>query len=149
MRTFLLIIIGIVGGIIGGMGMGGGTLLIPLLTIFGSLEQHTAQALNLIAFIPMSLVAVAIHIKNKLIDFKQVLPIAIPAVAAGVGASFLSKLTGARALSRRFGFFLVLLGIYQLITAIIACVKRHKEKRRKELEIPGAVPSRNVTAKLD
>lgn len=149
MRTLLLIVIGIAGGVMGGMGMGGGTLLIPLLTVCCSLEQHTAQALNLIVFIPMSLVAVAIHIRNKLVDFGQVLPIAIPAVASGVVASLLSKLTGAWSLSRLFGLFLVLLGIYQLITAIIACAKRRKENLRKELEIIDAVPSRSVTAKLD
>ena len=136
MKALLLIIIGVIGGVIGGMGMGGGTLLIPLLTIFVGVEQHSAQALNLLAFIPMSVVAIAIHIKNKLIDFKQVLPIAIPAVAAGVGSSVLSKLTGARALSRWFGLFLVALGIYQLISAIVALVKNIREKRRELLKMP-------------
>ena len=72
MKTILLIIIGLLGGVIGGMGMGGGTLLIPLLTIFAGMEQHAAQALNLIAFVPMSVVALGIHIKNKLVDFKTV-----------------------------------------------------------------------------
>ncbi|MCI9031576.1 MAG: sulfite exporter TauE/SafE family protein [Clostridia bacterium] len=144
----LLIIIGVIGGVIGGMGMGGGTLLIPLLTIFVGVEQHSAQALNLLAFIPMSVVAIAIHIKNKLIDFKQVLPIAIPAVAAGVGSSVLSKLTGARALSRWFGLFLVSLGIYQLISAIVALVKNIREKRRELLKMPDEVDSRHISATL-
>lgn len=148
MKTLLLIIIGIIGGVIGGMGMGGGTLLIPLLTIFVGVEQHAAQALNLLAFIPMSVVAIAIHMKNKLVDFRQVLPIAIPAVAAGVGSSILSKLTGARALSRYFGLFLVLLGIYQLITAVIALVKNIREKRRKLLQITDEVDSRHISASL-
>lgn len=148
MKALLLIIIGVIGGVIGGMGMGGGTLLIPLLTIFVGVEQHSAQALNLLAFIPMSVVAIAIHIKNKLIDFKQVLPIAIPAVAAGVGSSVLSKLTGARALSRWFGLFLVALGIYQLISAIVALVKNIREKRRELLKMPDEVDSRHISATL-
>ena len=148
MKALLLIIIGVIGGVIGGMGMGGGTLLIPLLTIFVGVEQHSAQALNLLAFIPMSVVAIAIHIKNKLIDFKQVLPTAIPAVAAGVGSSVLSKLTGARALSRWFGLFLVALGIYQLISAIVALVKNIREKRRELLKMPDEVDSRHISATL-
>ena len=148
MKVLLLIIIGIIGGVIGGMGMGGGTLLIPLLTLFVGVEQHAAQALNLLAFIPMSGVAIAIHIKNKLVDFKQVLPIAIPAVAAGVGSSVLSKLTGARALSRWFGLFLVVLGIYQLITAIIALVGSIRKKRRELLKFPEEVASRHISASL-
>ncbi len=148
MITVLLIIIGILGGIIGGMGMGGGTLLIPLLTIFTGMEQHAAQALNLIAFIPMSAVALGIHIKNKLVDFKTVLPIALPAAAAGVAASYLSKLTGARALSRYFGLFLTLLGIYQLITAIINVVREHK-KRRQELLTVRAPKRSEISGSLD
>ena len=52
MQIFLLILAGIVGGIIGGMGMGGGTLLIPILTIFLDVPQKNAQAINLVAFIP-------------------------------------------------------------------------------------------------
>ena len=96
----------------------------------------------------MSGVAIAIHIKNKLVDFKQVLPIAIPAVAAGVGSSVLSKLTGARALSRWFGLFLVVLGIYQLITAIIALVGSIRKKRRELLKFPEEVASRHISASL-
>ena len=61
MSVLLLILIGIAGGIIGGMGMGGGTLLIPLMTLLAGVEQHTAQAINLAAFIPMSAVALAVQ----------------------------------------------------------------------------------------
>ena len=39
MEIFLLILFGFLAGIIGGMGMGGGTILIPLLTIFLSISQ--------------------------------------------------------------------------------------------------------------
>ena len=46
------ILIGIFAGIFSGIGMGGGTILIFLLTIFAKMEQHIAQATNLIYFIP-------------------------------------------------------------------------------------------------
>ena len=49
-KIILFIIIGVAGGVIGGMGMGGGTLLIPLLTLFTGADQHLAQAVNLIAY---------------------------------------------------------------------------------------------------
>lgn len=54
--TILLIVFGFLGGILGGMGMGGGTLLIPLLS-FLDIPQRTIQAINLIGFLPMSAVA--------------------------------------------------------------------------------------------
>ena len=98
-KILIFIAIGIAGGLIGGMGMGGGTLLIPLLTLFTGTDQHLAQAVNLVAFIPMSAVALVIHIKNKLVEVRHVLITAIPAVAASVGASLLSKIVDGKSRS--------------------------------------------------
>ena len=114
----IYILVGVVGGIIGGMGMGGGTLLIPLLTIFCNVEQHIAQSINLIAFVPMSIVAIIIHIKNKLIKGEYFLWTAIPATAVGIVASLLAKSMDGKELAKYFGLFLIALGIYQLISAI-------------------------------
>ena len=57
------IIIGLVSGIVSGTGMGGGTILIFLLTNICGLEQHIAQATNLIFFIPTSIAAIIVNIK--------------------------------------------------------------------------------------
>ena len=64
------ILIGMISGIVSGTGMGGGTILIFLLTFMMGIEQHVAQATNLIFFIPTSIVAIIINIKNKNIDLK-------------------------------------------------------------------------------
>ena len=58
--TVWLIVFGFISGILGGMGMGGGTLLIPLLN-FLDIEQQTIQAINLISFLPMACVAWESH----------------------------------------------------------------------------------------
>lgn len=131
-RILIFIIIGIAGGLIGGMGMGGGTLLIPLLTLFTATDQHLAQAVNLIAFIPMSAVALIIHIKNKLVEFRFVPITALPAVTASVLASLLSKRVEGDALGMYFGIFLMCLGVYQLVSAIIVLVKKKKLKGGKK-----------------
>ena len=73
MEIVLLISFGIIGGIFGGMGMGGGTVLIPLLTIFLSINQKLAQGYNLLAFLLMAIFAIIIHSKNKLIDLKSII----------------------------------------------------------------------------
>ena len=52
---------GVLAGLLGGMGMGGGTVLIPVLTIFLGVSQHVAQATNVIAFLPMAALALAVH----------------------------------------------------------------------------------------
>ena len=62
------ILIGIVSGIISGAGMGGGTILIFLLSFVMGVEQHIAQATNLIFFIPTSIVAIIVNLNNTNID---------------------------------------------------------------------------------
>ncbi len=131
MSAIVYIIVGIVGGIVGGMGMGGGTVLIPLLTIFCSVEQHLAQSCNLIVFIPMSIVAIIIHAKNGLIKGEYFWWMALPAAIVGVIASILSKNTDSEALKRFFGYFLLLLGAYLLVSSIVTAVKNKKEKKGK------------------
>ena len=64
------ILIGLVSGIVSGTGMGGGTILIFLLSFLMGMEQHVAQATNLIFFIPTSIVAIIVNFKNKNIDTK-------------------------------------------------------------------------------
>lgn len=63
-------LIGLVSGIVTGTGMGGGTILILLLTLIIGTNQHEAQATNLIFFIPTSISAIIINLKQKIIDLK-------------------------------------------------------------------------------
>ena len=118
MSWLIYMIVGIVGGVLGGMGMGGGTLLIPLLTIFCKVGQHTAQAINLISFIPMAIVALIVHAKNKLIEKKNALYIIIPGLVSCIGGCLLSKSMSGDILSKLFGGFLALLSIFQFVSAI-------------------------------
>ena len=96
------IVTGVVGGLFGGMGMGGGTLLIPLLNIFCGVKQHTAQAINLLSFIAMAIVALIIHIKNKLVNFDRVLFIIIPGIVTCVGGCLVAKVLSGDILARLF-----------------------------------------------
>jgi uncharacterized membrane protein YfcA len=110
-------IAGVCGGLLGGMGMGGGTLLIPLLNIFYKVSQHTSQAVNLISFIPMAVIALIIHIKNKLVEFKKILYIILPGAVTCVAGCFIAKSLNGDLLGRLFGGFLLALSVYQFITA--------------------------------
>src|SRR5574344_162176 len=114
MEILWLILFGIFGGVIGGMGMGGVTLLIPLLTIGLSIAQQNAQAINLLAFLPMSIVALIIHSKNNLVKYKIALPIAIAGVVSSVGGAFLANSIDSSSLSVWFGIFLIIVGILEL-----------------------------------
>lgn len=59
------IVIGLISGIISGLGMGGGTILILLLSMFADVEQHIAQGTNVIFFVPTAIAAIFIFIKIK------------------------------------------------------------------------------------
>ncbi len=118
MQFVWLGISGIVGGILGGMGMGGGTLLIPLLTIFCGVKQHLAQAINLISFVPMSIVVLIIHAKNKLIDKEKILWVIIFGILSCIGGCFLSENLSGNLLKKLFGGFLILLAIFQFIVQL-------------------------------
>lgn len=122
---------GIFGGILGGMGMGGGTILIPLLSIFYAVEQHTAQAVNLIAFLPMAIVAIIIHLKNGLIEFKGLLYLIIPAVLLSAGGSFIASFIEGDLLKRLFGGFLIALSVFQIITGLKRTENADEEKKRE------------------
>ena len=112
---FLEILAGVLGGIVGGMGMGGGTLTIPILTIFLSFPQLLAQGINLIAFLPMSIVALCIHVKNKLVDFKNTWLLAVVGSLFSLGGAILANHMSNGNLRKLFALFLIGLGVWQII----------------------------------
>ncbi|HHV99527.1 MAG TPA: sulfite exporter TauE/SafE family protein [Clostridiaceae bacterium] len=111
----ILYIIGVAAGIISGMGIGGGTILIPALVLLVKPGQHIAQSVNLIFFIPTAIIALIIHIKNKSIDFRMTLPIAGAGLfGAFIGSRFAVSLSS-DALKKWFGVFLLIMGCYEMI----------------------------------
>lgn len=118
-KYILLVTFGIIAGVVGGMGMGGGTMLIPLLTFFSSLSQKSAQAINLVSFIPMSVIALVIHVKNKRVDFTDVLYVIIPSVVTSVIGGFMIGAITNDTLKRCFGVFLIVLAVFNVIMIFI------------------------------
>lgn len=107
-------IIGFFAGIIGGMGMGGGTILIPALIIFVGIDPKIAQSINLLSSIPMAIFALAIHIKNKNVVFKLVLPIALFGVMGAACGAVLANYLSSEILKKTFGIFLFLVGCFEV-----------------------------------
>lgn len=110
-----LIISGIISGIVSGMGIGGGIILIPVLTMFLGFNQKIAQGITLLYFIPTAIFALIIHIKNKTIEFKIALKlISTGVIGAGLGA-YCIKFFSPESLSKVFSSFLLIVGVYQII----------------------------------
>ena len=110
-----LFIIGFLSGIISGMGIGGGTILIPSLVFFTTLNQQEAQGINLIVFIPVAIVALIIHFKEKNIDFKYAKWIILGGIFGSTIGSLFALKTNPNSLRKYFGIFLLFIGIYELI----------------------------------
>jgi len=109
-----LIIIGLISGIISGMGIGGGTILIPSIIIFTTLTQKQAQGINLIVFIPIAIVALFTHFKNKNIDFKIAVPLIIFGLIGAFLGSNIAVNISSNVLRLLFSVFLFSMGFYEL-----------------------------------
>lgn len=112
------ILIGVVSGIVGGMGMGGGTVLILLLSIVLKVEQHIAQAVNVVFFVPTAISAIIIFIKNKNIKFKEALPICLWGIIGALIGSSISIKLEVGILRKCFGIFLIIIALYQVYALV-------------------------------
>ena len=122
------ILTGIIAGSISGLGMGGGTILILVLSNFLGIEQHIAQATNLVFFIPTAISAIIINLKKKLINLKLSLIIILSGVIGTIIGSEIAISLNATNLKKYFGIFLLLISIneiYCLIKEYILSKKTH------------------------
>ena len=123
----MAIIVGVLAGIICGMGMGGGTLLIPLLVLVLGFDQMNAQSINLVAFLPTAIVALILQIKSGLVKYKEVLPLASFGVFSAIGGAYFTKIVEPDTLKMLFGIFLATLGVWQMISIF------RKQRARKPI----------------
>ena len=121
-----LALAGVLFGIIGGMGMGGGIVLIPVLTLLFGISQHQAQGLNLLTFFPMAVFAIIAHLRKKRIDVKTALLMALVGAAGAAGGAWLCSVIEGEVLRRIFGGFLILLGIIRTVELIRSVRNRKK-----------------------
>ncbi len=108
------ILAGLISGVISGMGIGGGTILIPALTMFLNINQHAAQGVNLLFFIPTAVIALFIHKKNGNLEFKTAVPLILWGLLGAACGSFLAINLKPEILRRFFGIFLFLMGGYEI-----------------------------------
>lgn len=120
------ILFAVLSGIISGIGMGGGTVLIFLLTTFSGVSQHMAQGANLIFFIPTCIVSIFINLKNKNIDIKTAVVVIIFGIIGAVIGAKLSLIIDAKNLKKYFGIFLLLITIYEIYSLIKSNIKSKK-----------------------
>lgn len=120
MHFLFFILIGFCSGIFAGMGMGGGTFLVPLLAIIFHIEQIYCQSTNVLCFLGLAIVCFVIYVCKKLIDFRVVLSVGLPAgLIAGLACIFSLKIHSS-VLKIIFGSFIILVGIIMFFMAIFS-----------------------------
>jgi len=112
--------IGATGGFASGLlGVGGGTVMVPLMTIGRRVNQKRAQAISLAAIIPISLVALTVYVVAGEVRYLAALVLIIGAAAgAPVGATIAARLPD-RLLRRIFGVLLFASGVTLIVRAFL------------------------------
>lgn len=125
------IMIGIVSGIVSGTGMGGGTILIFLLSFLLGMEQHIAQACNLIFFIPTAIVAIIVNFKNKNIDNKLAILISVFGILGAIIGANISIHIDVKILKKCFGIFLAMIAVNEIYSIVKLYGKSYKNKKKE------------------
>ena len=108
------ILIGIISGMITAIGLGGGTVLILLLTLGLAVPQHIAQATNLLFFVPTAITAIVLNLKEKNIEVKAGINLIIFGLVGAIIGSILASKIEVRNLRKLFGIFLLCVAIHEI-----------------------------------
>lgn len=107
-----LIAIGVAAGLASGLlGVGGGTVMVPLLVAWAGFSQHRAHATSLAAIVPIAAVAGGVFALDDVAEYGTAALLALGALAgAPLGARAMAAI-GERSLEAAFGAFLVAVGL--------------------------------------
>jgi len=108
---------GFVGFLSGLLGVGGGTILVPILTLLFGVEQHQAQGVSLFMIIPTAISGAWAHARLGHVHWRLVWPIALASIAAAVAGARLAHVLPAATLRFAFGLLLVWVGGRLALTA--------------------------------
>ncbi len=125
------VLIGMLSGIVSGTGMGGGTILIFLLSFMLGVEQHVAQATNLIFFIPTAIVAIIVNLKNKNIDIKLAILISVFGILGAIIGANISIHIDVGILRKCFGVFLAMITINEIYSIFKLYQNEYKNDKNK------------------
>ena len=108
------IIFGFLSGNITSLGRSGGTVLILLLSLIMGVEQHIAQATNLIFFVPTSISSIIINLKNKNVDLNTAIMVSIFGIVGAIIGVNISQNINSIYLKKIFALFILFIAIYEL-----------------------------------
>lgn len=108
------VLIGMVSGMITAIGLGGGTVLIMLLTLGLEVTQRVAQATNLLFFVPTAVTAIILNLREKNIELKIGINLIFFGVIGAILGSILANGINVGNLRKLFGVFLLCIAVHEI-----------------------------------
>jgi len=115
-----VLLTGIAGGVASGLfGIGGGTIMVPILGLLLGFTQHRAQGTSLVALIPPTgVLAVLAYGKMGYVDWRVGL-LLIPGVfLGGIAGGKIAKRIPAAMMRRVFATLMFLFGVWQILSVV-------------------------------
>ena len=117
-------LIGLCSYILAGMGLGGGVILIPLLTEFLKINQLNAQYISLIAYIPAGIILMVLSKNSKLMY--KILPLIPWGLIGAVIGAYVSQNIDTAVLRKIYGIFMIVFGASLCIKTLLKGKKNMK-----------------------
>lgn len=115
----MTLLAGLSAGILSGLlGVGGGLIMIPIMTFLLGVSQHAAQGISLVVIIPTALAGIWQLHKAKLVNYQLALYLAIGAIIGALISSGLVQYIPADRLKMIFGVFVVITGIRTILKSV-------------------------------
>lgn len=113
-------------GVISAWGVGGGTLLLLVMTLFLDVDQRTAQGINLLFFLPTAASALFCHWRGGYLDRPALKTAVLPAVLLALAGAWAATAVEVEVLRKPFGVYLLASGV-----SLVWPRKKQREKNKE------------------
>ena len=118
-------------GLLGSMGLGGGSVLIIYLSAFVGMEQMKAQGINLVFFVPVAVLSLVIHTKHKLVVWRTALFALLGGVPGVFAGYYLAQWLGSDLLTKFFGGFLLVIAGRTFVSSLQKSESAHSPQKER------------------
>lgn len=113
-------------GVISAWGVGGGTLLLLVMTLFLDVDQRTAQGINLLFFLPTAASALFCHWRGGYLGRPALKTAVLPAVLLALAGAWAATAVDVEVLRKPFGVYLLASGV-----SLVWPRKKQREKNKE------------------